>query len=232
MFDISSREKLLDHAVHLSLMHIKWLLNLEYLLIEHILIYHEKHIYPLNQSYEYFLNFNDRYSFYCHINPSFISIIIINFIKMFLLRHSFNDQQEYSFIQFSITSHLRYILIELPTYNHNDYNDNCYYCYQYSLIINILFDLLFDFIEYDLCEIKSKNKYRSSLIEDDYFTRFFKSNTIEFNRIKLTIYFIELIGLHMNKCQNRKQFQFNKNENDLFRSIEDFISQIISHTNK
>ncbi|CAF0777980.1 unnamed protein product [Rotaria sordida] len=239
-YDIRTREKLLDHAVHSSLMHIKWLFNLEYLLLEHILICHEKHIHPLNKiyenssiiKYEHPINLS-----YYNIDPSFISIIIINFIKMFILRNSFNDQQEYSFIQCGITSHIRYLLIELPTYNHNeekDINDNCFKCHQYSLIINILFDLLFDLIEYDLCEIISKIKYRSSLIEDDYFTRFLQSNITKTNsyyRIKLIIYFIELIGIHMNKCQNKKQFQFNQNENKLFHSIEDFIRHIVSQTN-
>src|SRR5437660_684542 len=115
-------------------MHIKWLFNLEYILLEHISICHENNIHP------------DNLSIY-QIDPSFISIIIINFLKMFILRNSLNDQQEISFIQFGITSHIRYLLIDLPTYNHNeekDINDNCLKCYQYSLIINILFDLLFD----------------------------------------------------------------------------------------
>jgi len=222
-------------------MHIKWLFNLEYVLLQHILICHENNIRSLTKisdnsviiKNEFPLNFSTY-----QIDPSFISTIIINFLKMFILRNSSNDQQEVSFIQFGLTSHLRYLLIELPTYNHNeekDSNDNCSKCHQYSLIINILFDLLFDLIEYDVCEINSKTKYRSSLIEDDYFTRFLQSNIINknpFYRIKLIIYFIELIGIHMNKCQNRKQFQFNKNENKLFHSIEDFIQHIISHINK
>jgi hypothetical protein len=222
-------------------MHIKWLFNLEYVLLQHILICHENNIRSLTKTSdnsviiknEFPLNFSTY-----QIDPSFISTIIINFLKMFILRNSSNDQQEVSFIQFGLTSHLRYLLIELPTYNHNeekDSNDNCSKCHQYSLIINILFDLLFDLIEYDVCEVNSNTKYRSSLIEDDYFTRFLQSNIINknpFYRIKLIIYFIELIGIHMNKCQNRKQFQFNKNENKLFHSIEDFIQHIISHINK
>ncbi|CAF2340715.1 unnamed protein product [Rotaria sp. Silwood2] len=221
-------------------MHIKWLFNLEYLLLEHILICHEKHIHPLNKTYENspIITFEHAInSSYYNIDPSFVSIMIINYIKMFILRNSYNDQQEFSFIQFGITSHIRYLLIELPTYNHNDdkdLNDNCFKCHQYSLIINILFDLLFDLIEYDLCEIISKTKYRSSLIEDDYFTRFLQSNITKTNpyyRIKLIIYFIELIGIHMNKCQNKKQFQFNQNENKLFHSVEDFIRHIVSQTN-
>ncbi|CAF3359507.1 unnamed protein product [Rotaria sp. Silwood1] len=236
-YDIRTREKLLDHAVHSSLMHTKWLFNLEYLLLEHILICHEKHIHPLNKTYENSSIIKYEYpinSSSYNIDPSFISIIMINFIKMFILRNSINDQQEFSFIQFGITSHIRYLLIELPTYNHNDekdLNDNCSKCHQYSLIINILFDLLFDLIEYDLCEIISKIKYRSSLIEDDYFTRFLQSNITKTNsyyRIKLIIYFIELIGIHMNKCQNKKRFQFNQNEDKLFQSIENFIRHIIS----
>ena len=206
-------------------MHLKWLFNLDYVLLEHISICHENNIRPLTEtSYQ--------------IDPSFISSIIINFLKMFILRNSSNDQQEVSFIQFGITSHLRYLLIDLPTYKHTDekdLHDYCLKCHQYSLIINILFDLLFDLIEYDLCEMKRKFQYRSSLIEDDYFTGFLQSKIISkdpYYRIKLLIYFIELIGIHMNKCQKTKQFQFNQNENKLFHSIEDFIRQILSQNNE
>ncbi|CAM4773068.1 unnamed protein product [Rotaria magnacalcarata] len=237
-YDIRTREKLLDHAVHSSSMHIKWLFNLEHVLLEHIHICHEKHIRPLNSTYENSACEYQVNSSYYSMDPSFVSIIIINFIKMFILRNSVNDQQELSFVQFGITSHLRYLLIELPTYNHRndekDLNDDCSKCHQYSLIINILFDLLFDLIEHDLCEIRSKTNYRSSLIEDDYFTRFLQSNITKnqpYYRIKLIIYFIELIGIHMNKCQNKKQFQFNQNEDKLFHSMEDFIQNIISQTN-
>jgi hypothetical protein len=240
-YDIRTREKLLDHAVHSPVMHIKWLFNLEYVLLEHIFICHENSIRPLNKAYENSIIIKCEYptnpSSY-HINPSFISIIIINFLKMFILRNSINDQQELSFIQFGLTSHLRYLLIELPTYNHheeNDLNDDCSKCHQYSLIINILFDLLFDLIEYDVCEREDKTKYRSSLIEDDFFTRFLQPKSSKKNHsyvcIKLIIYFIELIGIHMNKCESKKQFQFNKNENKLFHSIEEFIRHIISKSN-
>jgi hypothetical protein len=222
-------------------MRIKWLFNLEFLLLEHILICHKENIRPLNKSYSDSLIIKCEHpqnSSYYHVDPSFISTIIINFIKMFILRNSLDDQQELSFVQFGLTSHLRYLLIELPTYNHNqikDFNDDCSQCSQYSLIINILFDLLFDLIEYDLCERNSQIKYRSSLIEDDYFDRFLQSKLTKknpFYRIKLIIYFIELIGIHMNKCQKKKQFQFNKNENKLFHSIEDFIRHLVSSTNK
>jgi hypothetical protein len=240
-YDIRAREKDLDHIVHSTVMHIKWLFNLEYLLLDHILICHEKNLRPLNKAYENSVIIKCEYptnSSLYHIDPTFISTVIINFIKIFLLRNASNDQQEFIFVQFGITSHLRYLLIELPTYNHNeekDFNNDCSTCHQYSLIINILFDLLLDLMEYDLCEINTKTKYRSSLIEDDYFTRFFQSKRTKknpFYRIKLVIYFIELIGIHMNKCQSKKQFQFNTNEEKLFHSIQDFIRHIISHINK
>lgn len=228
-YNIRAREKLLDHSVHSSVMHMKWLYNLEYVLLQHITICHENNIRPSNENI--LLNSSNY-----QIEPSFISIIIINFLKMFMLRNSSNDQDEVSFFQYGLTSHLRYLLIELPTYNHNeekDLNENCSKCHQYSLLINILFDLLFDLIEYDLCERNSKTSYRSSLIEEDYFTRFLPSNSSEgihrFYRIKLVIYLLELIGIHMNKCQRKKQFQFNKNENQFFDSLEDFIRRILCH---
>lgn len=232
-------EKLIDHVIHSSLMHIKWLHDLEYVLLEHIFIAHEKQMSPSNRPYEDFIILKSDYpkkSSYS-IDPSFISVIIINFTKLFLLKNSIRDQQELSFVQFGITSHLRYLLIELPTYNHNEednFDDNCPKCHEYSLLINILFDLLFDFIEHDLCKNFSKTKYRSSLIEDDYFTRFLQSNvtkTQSYDRIKLIIYFIELVGIHMNKCQSAKQFQFSQSETIIFNSIQDWIRNIISETN-
>jgi hypothetical protein len=155
---------------------------------------------------------------------------------MFIVRHSNHHEEELSFSQFSLTSYLRYLLLELPTYNHIDDN-NCQQCHDYSLILHMLFDLLFDLIEYDLCEISTKEKYRSSLIEDDYFNQFLPRKTIlkkpnQFERIKLIIYFIELIGLHRNKCQNRKEFFFHINENKIFQWIEDFIRHIVYQINR
>ncbi|CAF3645267.1 unnamed protein product [Adineta steineri] len=239
-YNIRARQKDLDHIVHSSNMHCKWLFNLEYLLLDHIQICHDNNLRPSNKIYEHSTVIKSEdtsnTSIY-HIEPSFISIIIINFIKVFLLRNSFDDEQEFSFVQFGITSHLRYLLIELPTYIHNeekDLNDDCSKCHQYSLIINILFDLLFDLIEYDLCGNIRKAKYRSSLIEDDYFTRFLQSKITKknpFYRIKLIIYFIEVIGMHMNKCPKKKHFQFNQNEGKLIHSIQTFIRHIMSNTN-
>ncbi len=210
-------------------MRIKWLLNVELILLEHISICQKENVRPLNEFFDNSLSYQ--------INSSFISIIILNFLKIFIIRNSDHDQDEFSFYQFGLTSYLRYLLIELPTYQHKNIHDenDCFECKEYSLIMNILFDLLFDLIEYDLCEINSKTKYRSSLIEDDYFTRFLQSNIqhkYPFDRIKLIIYLIELIGLHMIKCSKKKQFQFNKDENKFFHSIEDFLRQIISHVNR
>ncbi|UJR28413.1 hypothetical protein I4U23_009653 [Adineta vaga] len=239
-YNIRARQKDLDHIVHSSPMGLKWLFNLENLLLDHILICHENQHCPCKKSLDKSLInkcINPCISTGYQIESSFISIILINFIKIFLLRNSLNDQQEFSFVQFSITSHLRYLLLDLPTYIHNeekDLDENCSKCHQYSLIINILFDLLFDLIDYDLCGRNEKIKYRSSLIEDDYFTRFLQSKITKknpFYRIKLIIYFIELLGLHMNQCRKKKQFQFNQNENTLFHSIEEFIRHIISRIN-
>lgn len=237
-YSIRSREKLLDHIVHSPAMHVKWLFNLDCVLLEHIAICHANGIRPLN---------SQSPSFKCEvpspppvyqIDPTLISSIVINFLKLFLLRNSSTDQQIVSFIQFGFSSHLRYLLIELPTHHpmeDKDLSDHCFHCHQYSLIVNILFDLLFDIMECDLCEVTAKMKYRSSLIEDDYFARFSHTKLQHkepFYRIKLLIYWIELIGLHMAKCPKKKQFQFNQNEGQLFYSMEDFIRHILSHLNK
>lgn len=218
-------------------MRVKWLLNLDSILLEHISIAHGKNIRPFNLQSLIRTDLLPQTSIY-PIIPSFISTIIINFLKLFLLRNSSIDQQNLAFIQFGFTSHLRYLFLQLPTYQHIDDKDpseSCSHCHQYSLIINILFDFLFDLLEYDLCEISSKNKYRSSLIEDDYFTRFnqTKSSSKEpFYRIRLVIYLIELIGIHIHQCSKRKSFQFNQNERKFFHSIEDFLRHILSHPNR
>ncbi|CAF0990298.1 unnamed protein product [Rotaria sp. Silwood1] len=235
--NIHTREKLLDHAVDSSEMRIKWLINLESFLLEHISICHQKNIQPRN---EFYLNNCIKYEdidnvLSYHINTSFISIIILNFLKMFIIRNLNHDQDELSFFQYGLTSHLRYLLIELPTYNHKNTDDNnCLQCHQYSSIINILFDLLFDLIEYDLCEINNKKIYRSKLIEDDYFNQFLQQKKIikknKFYHIKLIIYFIELIEIHRNKCQNKKEI-FHIKENHIFQSIENFLQHIIVKIN-
>ncbi len=212
---IDTREKLLDHAVHSSGMRIKWLLNVELILLEHISIYQQENI-----------RFEDlKYS-------SLISIIIVNFLKIFIIRNS--DHDELSFYQFGLTSYLRYLLIELPTSKHRNINDenDCFECRQYSLIINILFDLLFDIMEYDLCEISNREKYRSSLIEDDYFKQLKLKKKNSFFRIKFIIYFIELIGIHRNKCTKKKEEYFLISEKKIFQWIEDFIQHIFYQIDK
>ncbi|CAF0761377.1 unnamed protein product [Rotaria sordida] len=233
-----TREKLLDHAVDSSEMRIKWLVNVELLLLEHISICHQEIIQLKNEFHS-----NNCIKYECcdnvlsySIDPSFISIIILNFLKMFIIRNLNYDQDELSFFQYGLTSHLRYLLIELPTYNHknNNNDNNCLQCYQYISIRNILFDLLFDLIEYDLCEIYNKKIYRSKLIEDDYFNQFLQQNKIikknKFFHIKLIIYFIELIEIHRNKCQNKKEV-FYLNDNQIFQSIENFLQHIILKIN-
>ena len=246
-YNIRVREKLLEHSVRSSAMRIKWLFNLEYLLLEHILICHEENNRLNRVSSTNALVIKSEPSLTptppsmpssYRIDPSFISIIIINFIKMFILRNSVTDQQELSFVQFGFTSHLRYLLIELPTYNHPEVTDDyecCSQCHQYSLMISILFDLLFDLMEHDLCEITRKGQYRSSLIEDDYFHQFLHSEQTRkssSHRIRFVVYFIELLAMHTKKCNQRKEFHFSKNETKLFQSMEDFIRHILQQTAK
>ncbi|CAF1486647.1 unnamed protein product [Adineta steineri] len=229
--NIHTREKLLDHTIHSSTMRTKWLHNLGLLLLEHISICHQKNIRPSNSLY---LNSlikcepMDNPSLSYYIDPSLISIIIENFLKMFIIRNSSDSEKEFSFYQFGFTAYLRYLLIELPTYNHI-YEINCSQCDKYSSILIILFDLLFDLIEYDICKITNKEIHRSSLIEDDYFNKLIMKKSNKFDRIKLIIYFIELIEIHRNKCQNKKVFNFHKNENIIFQWIEGFIRYIIYH---
>ena len=243
-YNIRVREKLLDHSVRSSVMRIKWLFNLEYLLLEHILICHEENVPSTPTTPGNSLAIKSEpcttapSSSSYRIDPSFISIIIINFIKMFILRNSLTDQQELSFVQFGFTSHLRYLLLELPTYNHLDVPDAhecCSECHQYALMINILFDLLFDLLEHDLCEITRKSQYRSSLIEDDYFHQFLHSKQTRkssSHRIRFVVYLIELLTMHMKKCTQKKQFQFTKNESKLFHPMQGFIRHILQKTSK
>ena len=222
-------------------MRMKWLKNLELLLLEHISVYYQERSRidnRLNSTHlAKYRSYDDLSSY--HIDSSFISIVIRNFLKIFIIRNINYHHDEFSFFQHGLTSHLRYLLIELPTYNHKNENDdnneeNCFQCDQYSLILKILFDLLFDLIEYDLCEIHNKEKYRSSLIEEDYFNQFIQRKTIKknkFYRIKLIIYFIELISLHRNKCKNIKEY-FHIDEKRIFQSIENFLQHIIDQLNR
>ena len=231
-YNIRVREKLLDHAVRSSAMRVKWLLNLEYLLLEHILICQKKNFVPVKVEAT---TTNVSAEFDYQIDPSFVSISFINFIKMFILRNSLNDEQESSFGQFALTSHFRYLFIDLPTFKHRDKDIQCSQCYEYKLITNILLDLLFDLIELDLCEIQRKTSFRSSLIEDDYFHQFISTKDIRnFSsfRIKIIIYFIELLALHMNQCSRQQQFQFDQNENLFFQSLEYFIQEIIRRNSR
>jgi hypothetical protein len=235
--NIHARQKLLDHHVSSSMMRIKWLLNVELLLLEHISICHEENIQPLNKYYSNFhisTEIKSEHPPFYSLDSSFISIIVLNFLKMFIIRNSIDDEEEFEFFQFGLTSHLRYLFIELPTFKHlNEHEEiNCLKCDRYSLIIQNLFDLLFDLIDYDLCEITRKEKYRSSLIEDDYFNQFIQSKKKKFYRIKFIIYFIELIEIHRNKCQTKKQFLFNRNENIIFQWIEDSIRHIVYQINR
>lgn len=232
---IHSREKLLDHTVDLPIMRIKWLMNLELVLLEHISIYHQQNTRSkdkLNSKTNHYSNDALPYN----IDASFISIIITNFLKIFIIRNLNNDQDELSNFQFGLTSHLRYLLVDLPTYKHQNTNENsCVQCDQYSSLINTLFDLLFDLIEYDLCEITNKTTYRSTLIENDYFNQFIQSKKSikrnKFDRVKLIIYLIELIAIHRNKCQNKKQI-FHTNETQMFLLMKNFLQHIISNINK
>ena len=168
-------------------MRIKWLLNVESILLEHIAKCQQE---------------NPQSAVSYPVNSSFISMIILNFLKIFMIRNTNHDQDDLSFYQFGLTSYLRYFLLELPTFEHgNSLDENeCFYCKQYSLIMNILFDLLFDFMEFDLCEISNEGKSRSSLIEEDYFHQLKSMKKTPFFRIQFLIYLIELIALHRQKC--------------------------------
>lgn len=236
--NIRAREELLDHAIHSLPMRIKWLLNVELLLLEHISKCHEKIIHSNNEFYSFdcIKHEKDENSISYQIDTSLVTIIIVNFIKMFIIRNFNHDQEELSCFQFGLTSHLRYLLIELPTYKHRNNSDDtfCLQCSQYSHLIVTLFDLLFDLIEYDICEIHNKTNYRSSLIKDDYFNEFIQRKIIKKNkffRIKMIIYFIELIQMHRNKCRKSKE-TFDLKENQIFQWIENFLQHIIHQIDK
>ncbi|CAF3222391.1 unnamed protein product [Rotaria socialis] len=236
--NICAREKLLDHTVDSTVMRVKWLVNLELVLLEHISRYYQQNIRPKNK-----LQLHDCVSYSStdnllsyRISPEFITIIIKNFLKIFIVRNLNTDNNELSLFQYGLTSHLRYLLLELPTYNHQNNSNtehDCLQCDEYFSLINILFDLLFDLIEYDICEIYDKKTYRSTLIKEDYFNQFIRRKTIQtnnFDRIKLIIYLIELIELHRNKCQSKKEI-FHLNQNQNFHSIENFLQHIILKAN-
>ncbi|CAM4821042.1 unnamed protein product [Rotaria magnacalcarata] len=222
--NICAREKLLDHTVDSTAMRVKW--------------YYQQNTRPKNKLQLYdcvsYSSTNNLLSY--RISPEFITIIIKNFLKIFIVRNLNTDNNELSLVQYGLTSHLRYLLLELPTYNHQNNSNTeheCLQCDEYFSLINILFYLLFDLIEYDICEIYDKKTYRSTLIEEDYFNQFIRRKTIQtnnFDSIKLVIYLIELIELHRSKCHSKKEI-FHLNENQIFHSIENFLQHIILKAN-
>ena len=206
--NISAREKLLDHAVHTSGMRVKWLHNMELILLEHI---------------------STTRTSTSSLHASFISTMISNFLKIFIIRPSNDNCDELAFHQFGLTFYLRYFLLELSTSEHGSIHGEktCSECERYSQILRLLFDLLFDLIECDLCQMSIRDRPRSSLIEEDYFQQFQSTDHSSFDRIKLLIYFIELIGLHRYQCpQTNDEGTILRNEDQFFHWIEDFLRHL------
>lgn len=180
-------------------MRVKWLQTMELILLEHIS-----------------MNENDQ------LHASFISTLILNFLKIFLIRSSNDQEDELAFHQFGLTFYLRYVLLDL----HGNTID-CFECEEYSQLLRTLFDLLFDLIEYDLCEIFTRDHLRSSLIEEDYFHQFHSCHSSPFYRIRLLIYLIELISLHRYQCPRMKE-EFFLQEDQVFHWIEHFLRHILT----
>lgn len=146
---------------------------------------------------------------------------------MFLLRNSSVDEQDAAFCQIPFSSHLRYLFIELPSFKHVDNDEFCSTCYQNKLLTNILFELLFDFIDLDLCSIQRRSSGRSSLLDDEFFQKIQQNKSFSSHRIQIVLFFIELIELHTNKCSSSEKFQFDHNEYSFFQSIEDAIRDVV-----
>ena len=187
-------------------MRVKWLQTMELILLEHISIY--QHHSSTNST----------------DHASFISTLILNFLKIFIIRSSNDQEDELAFHQFGLTFYLRYFLLDLPTFEHGTTIDqnSCSECDEYSQLLRTLFDLLFDLIEYDLCEIFTRDHLRSTLIEQDYFHQFHSCHSSPFYRIRLLIYLIELISLHRYQCPRIKE-EFFLQENQFFHWMEDFL---------
>lgn len=218
-------------------MRIKWLTNLEFLLLEHISICHKEKVRSINRSYPE-LNQSlvkcepEEIASSYSIHVSLISLITENFLKLFMVRESLEEQQELMFSQFGLTSHLRYLFLELASVTHE--NDvHCRSCTEYASILDRLLDVLFDVIDLDLCERHSPKNYRSSLFKDDYFHRpvpMKSTKTKPFFRLKLILYLIELISVQRNRCSIPRPFSYHRSEEVLFQWIEDTIQHIVRHS--
>ena len=234
--DIRHREKLLNNTVHSSVMRMKWLSSLELLLLEHISTSHKAKVPPIDRFYsemnQSLIKCEPReiastYS----IQASLISLIVENFLKLFIVRESLAEQEELAFYQFGFTSHLRYLFLELSSFKH-DQDEHCRSCDEYASILNRLLDVLFDVIDLDLRERNSSDNYRSSLFEDDYFYQSApvkSKKTKHFFRLKLVLYLIELIGIQRNRCSMPMTFSYHRNDNILFQWIEDTIHYLLRH---
>lgn len=184
-------------------MRIQWLQTMEFILLEHISIYQN----------------NEPHS----PHASFICTLIINFLKIFIIRSSIDQQDELISHQFGLTFYLRYFLLNLPTAEHSD-ETICSECEEYARILRTLFDLLFDLIEYDLCQIFTREHPRSYLIKEDYFHQFHSCYSSPFDRIRLVIDLIELITLHRYRCPRNKE-EFNIDDQQYFHWMEDFLRE-------
>ena len=132
-----------------------------------------------------------------HFTIFSLKIIVLNFFRLFR-----NHSNEFLFDQFAFTFYLRYLLEQYPvqSFEHSDYEQ----------LMNNLFDLLFDFINLDLCE---KVNYRCSILNDDYFHNLQIEQKNSFDRIKFVVYFIELIEIHRRKYffdEKTNKFTFQK----------------------
>lgn len=182
-------------------MRIKWLVKLDSILLDQICSIHRQ---PSTA-----------------VDLSSMNMIIENFLKLFIVRHGRDQQDELSFYQTSLTSYLRFLFLEFISTSSS-----------FDELLSLSFDLLFDLIDVDLCQSDQKEKFRSSLIEDDYFHPIIqiksKHRSASGFRLKTLLYFIELIGFKRRRCS--MPFVYHGNENHLFQSIQQTIEHLVDRS--
>ncbi|CAF1099589.1 unnamed protein product [Didymodactylos carnosus] len=173
------------------------------------------------------------------IESKLVTVVMRTFIKMYLLK-SFDDSQHYiTFTPFAITSYLRYLLTEISSSHHHIINNNdvdeCERCKDFKILLSSLFDLLIDLLEFDVCGFQKK-KFRSELIETDYFNEFrrqsqssLKQQQAKMDKIKYIFYLIELIGVYL----FRLPLSYTLNKADAyFESIQSCMKYILQSWNR
>ena len=172
-------------------MRIKWLKKLENVLIEEIFLGEEN---------------GGR----VRLDAPFVVLLVTNFLQLFLVRHGDHEDDELAFYQSSWTCFVPYFLRQQDAIV-DERNE-------LPAFVELLFELLCDLIDIDLCERDLDNRCRSAWIRNDYFHRQIAAKN--FGRVKILLYLIELFVAH-GKFSPR-------DDEPIFQSLEDALRCVVA----